>query len=76
MNSYDYDIDIIAMNKRDLAQLYSPELTPRSAVNRLMRWISIHPVLSDELRKAGYRKGSRVFSPRQVELIVEHLGEP
>jgi hypothetical protein len=76
MKSYDYDIDIISMSKRDLAQLYAPELTPRSAVNRLMRWISIHPVLSDELRKAGYRKTAKVLSPRQVELIVEHLGEP
>lgn len=76
MKSYDYDIDIVAMGKRELAQLYAPDLMPRSAVNRLNRWISIHPVLSAELRKTGYRKTCKIFSPRQVELIVEHLGEP
>lgn len=73
---YDYDIDIVSMTKQELAQLYAPDLTPHAAVNRLTRWIAYNPKLSDALLRTGYRKTLRRLSPRQVELIVRHLGEP
>ncbi len=73
---YDYDMDIVAMPKRELAQMYAPDLTPRAAVNRLMDWIRRHPTLTDELSRTGYRKTARVFTPRQVHLILDYLGEP
>ena len=76
MSKYDYDMDIVAMNKMELESMYAPELTPHAAVNRLMRWVAYHPKLTDELRKTGYRKMSKLLSPKQVELIVEYLGEP
>ena len=76
MERHCYDIDIVTMSKRELAQLYAPELTPHAAVNRLMNWIRNHPTLTSALHQTGYRKTARIFSPRQVELIVEHLGEP
>ena len=76
MERHCYDIDIVTMSKRELAQLYAPELTPHAAVNRLMNWIQHHPALTSALQQTGYRKTARIFSPRQVELIVEHLGEP
>lgn len=29
METYDYDMDIVAMSKQELAQMYAPDLTPR-----------------------------------------------
>lgn len=76
MRSYEYDIDIVPMSKRELAQLYAPELTPHAAVNRLMVWINRHPLLLAELMNAGYKKTSKILSAVQVGLIVEYLGAP
>ena len=76
METYDYDMDIVAMSKQELAQMYAPDLTPHAAVNRLMTWIHHHPTLTEELHRTGYRKTARVFTPRQVHLIVDYLGEP
>ncbi|MDO4738281.1 MAG: DUF4248 domain-containing protein [Bacteroidales bacterium] len=76
MSRYDYDMEIVPMRKQELAMLYAPDLSPRAAVNRLMRWVGMHPTLTAELLKTGYQKRSRLLSARQVELIVEHLGEP
>lgn len=70
------DFDITPMKKRDLAQLYAPDLTPRAAVNRLREWIDRHPILTAELAKCGYRKTARVFTAKQVRLIITYLGEP
>ena len=29
-----------------------------------------------DLLKAGYKKGQRMYTPRQVAILVDHLGEP
>lgn len=72
----DDGMELVSMTKRELATLYAPELEPHAAVNRLTRWIACNPSLALALRSAGYRKTQRLLSPRQVGLIVEHLGEP
>lgn len=43
---------------------------------QLWRWINYHGVLKAKLVELGYRPGIRCFTPKQVECIVEHLGEP
>lgn len=63
-------------SKRELAMAYAPEISPTSAVNRLMVWIHHHGELYEELRKAGYQDRQRVFSSRQVQLIFHYLGTP
>lgn len=70
------DFDITAMTKRELAQLYAPNLTPRAAVNRLRAWIDRHPILTAELARCGYRKTARLLTGKQVRLILTYLGEP
>jgi hypothetical protein len=55
----------------ELAQLYFPTITPKSAANKLSHWISINP----DLRKA-IPKYSKTLTPKQVKLIVEIVGEP
>ncbi len=63
--------------RTELALLYSPELTPESAFKRLKRWIAKSPKLSAKFLVDGkLRSTARSFTPAQVKLIVENLGEP
>ncbi|WP_297900731.1 DUF4248 domain-containing protein [uncultured Parabacteroides sp.] len=66
----------LPLRKSDLAVLYFPELASHQACNRLRRWIVRCTELHDRLREAGYRSEQRIFTPRQVGLIVRFLGEP
>ena len=62
--------------KGELAQLYAPHVTPSAACKKLMYWISLQPQLVEALKRYGLTPGSRTFTPIQVRLIVEALGEP
>ena len=68
---------IRAYGRTELAQMYSPHITPEAAWQKLKAWIDYYPGLNGWLREAGYRPERRTgFTPRQVRLIVEALGEP
>lgn len=58
-----------------LAQLYFPGSTPASASAQLKKWMR-NDQLYSKLLEAGYHSGQKILTPRQVEIIVEHLGEP
>lgn len=60
----------------ELAQLYSPDIAPLSAWKRLKQWIIIHPTLMQELTSSGYNPKQRMFTPLQVRMIVNAIGEP
>lgn len=60
----------------ELAELYNPHLSRRGAIMQLWRWINHHGVLKRQLEELGYYPGIRCFTPKQVECIVRHLGEP
>lgn len=62
--------------KGELASLYAPNINPASACKRLAAWIAHHPTLLSDLRKTGYCEKLRTFTPLQVRLIFEALGEP
>ena len=62
--------------RTELAQLYSPTVTPESAWRKFRRWMDRFPGLTERLREMGYSDRSRIFTPRQVRLIVDCLGEP
>lgn len=68
--------EIRAYGVGELAMLYSPHTSRRAAIMQLWRWINYHGVLKAKLVEMGYRPGIRCFTPKQVECIVEHLGEP
>lgn len=63
--------------KRELARLYFPD-TPKvkTAVTNLRRWMGQNAGMMERLCEAGYLPGNRIFSPRQVRIIVEAFGEP
>lgn len=55
----------------ELAQLYFPYITQKAAARKLSMWISINPTLS-----AMIPKNTRTFTPKQVQLIFNEIGEP
>ncbi|MCD8031148.1 MAG: DUF4248 domain-containing protein [Bacteroides sp.] len=61
---------------QEFASFYCPYIKPTSAAKRLKRWIRLHPSLQDELIRAGWRRGNRLFTPLQVETLVRHFGVP
>ena len=62
--------------RTELALLYSPDITPGAAWRRLNKWIRHYPGLEERLTAIGYSRRSRSFTPAQVQLIVDALGEP
>lgn len=67
---------IKSYGRTELALLYSPDDTPQSAYRKLCRWINRYPHLNEDLCRAGYNHNTRTYTPNQVRLIVEALGEP
>lgn len=70
------DFKIRPYTKKELALMYFPDSNPRTAVNHMMAWVRRCTPLSEQLEAAGYEKSSKGFTPRQVRMIAEHLGEP
>ena len=64
-------------SKTELGLLFFPEANSKATARRhLMDWIKRCIPLWDELKKQGYLVGCQYFSPRQVAVIFEYLGEP
>lgn len=60
----------------DLALLYFPHSTPRSAVSQLRRWVNLNSELQQRLTELYYQKGQRALTPLQHAAFVKFLGEP
>ena len=74
MNSENFKVR--EYGRMELAQLYCPDIAPESAWKKLKKWIDLNPGLADRLRAVGYDSHTRSFTPAQVRLIVDALGEP
>lgn len=61
---------------QELAQLYLPDIQPRSASIRLRTWIDRNPALSIKLQELGFIRGCRILTPEMVREIVKIVGEP
>ena len=61
-------------SKSELAILYS--ITPKAAVRKLNRWIAFKPGLLEQLAATGMLPNAKCYTPIQVHVIVEALGEP
>ena len=60
----------------ELAQLYFPNITQKSASWQLRLWINASKGLNEKLSVTGYVKGRRLLTPMQVGMIVGEFGEP
>ena len=63
-------------NKGDLALLYSPHLTRKSALRLLNGYIHRADGLLEALEKTGYSHHARHYTPKQLALVLMYLGEP
>lgn len=62
---------IRAYGKSELAMLYFPKDSEKAAMNKLRNWLKINPRL-----KYLVNKESKCYTPKQVQEIVEEVGEP
>ena len=60
----------------ELAQLYFPHVTKASASRMFGIWISSSPELIRQLTKLDWKKRQRYFTPKQVNLLIEHFDPP
>jgi hypothetical protein len=60
----------------ELALLYFPNSTKKSATTQLRRWIRRNGELQRTLNQMGFTERQRILTPRQVEVVVQFVGEP
>lgn len=70
------EFKIRAYGRMELAQLYSPALTDIAAYRKMKKWITVCPGLLQRLYDLGYDPQRRSFTPLEVRVIVDALGEP
>jgi hypothetical protein len=59
-----------------LAMRYYPDSSYRTALRRFREEILLTRDLLPALQSIGYSEHQRYFSPRQVQMIEQYLGEP
>ena len=60
----------------ELAMLYFPNSNKKSASAQLGRWVKFNTNLINSLRNAGFKKGQKILTPKQVEIIIIEIGNP
>ena len=69
--------EIKSYGKSELALLYFPTAaTTSGALSNLNSWIRGNRELSEALRQCAMPPKSKFFTPREVALIFQYLGEP
>jgi len=66
----------IVYGHMEVAVLFFPHILPKSASRQLRNWIQRDEELLGDLLRAGYVNGQRLYSPMQVKIIFDHLGDP
>jgi len=67
---------IRSYHKIDLAQMYSPDVKADSAARKMRRWINRNAELKRRLEEIQINALNHTYTPRQVAILVEFLGEP
>ena len=60
----------------ELAMLYFPNSTKKSASAQLGRWIRGNEKLKSQLMDSGFTTGKKILTPRQVYILCQELGNP
>ena len=60
----------------ELAQLYFPHITKRSASRMFGRWLRTNEKLMEGLIGNSWHRGLKHFTPKQVRTIIDHLDPP
>ena len=62
--------------KKQLAMMYCPTVSYRTAIRTLNRWIDSNANLKSALARNGYIATQRSLTPEQVRLIPSCFGQP
>ncbi|UKK75755.1 DUF4248 domain-containing protein [Segatella bryantii] len=74
---HDTNFAVRAYGKSELALLYFPDASSgHIALNHLMAWITRCKELRSKLEAGGYVKTAKYFTPKEVAMITDYLGEP
>lgn len=65
--------ELRSYSRVELAMLYSPNISPESACQNLRRWLSEHTEQKAFLESI---RNKRILKRREVEQIIDLLGEP
>jgi hypothetical protein len=60
----------------ELALLYFPNSTKKSASVQFGRWLRQNETLISKLKELGFKPGNKILTPKQVQVLVEIIGEP
>lgn len=63
------------INLRKLALAYFPGDKPKTAQQKLAKWMRIEP-LRRKLELLGWKPYQKVLTPKQFDCIIDHIGEP
>ena len=72
----DEKFKVRALGFGELAQLYFPNISKKSASAQLRRWIQTSKRVLPMLESIGYKPGVRILTPAHVKVIVDEFGEP
>ena len=60
----------------ELALLYFPNSTKKSATTQFGRWLRQNKTLKEKLFRFGFKPRTKLLTPNQVKIIIELIGEP
>lgn len=60
----------------ELAQMYFPNISKHSANIQFRRWIRLNEKLQEKLAASGHKRWQKLLTTKQVELIIDAIGEP
>jgi len=60
----------------ELAQMYFPSISKKSAAAQFRRWIRSSTTVLPMLENLGYKIGNRLLTPAHVKVLVDEFGEP
>jgi hypothetical protein len=60
----------------ELAQMYFPSISKKSAAAQFRRWIRTSKTVLPILENLGYKIGNRLLTPAHVKVLVDEFGEP
>ena len=60
----------------ELAQMYFPSISKKSAAAQFRRWIRTSKTVLPMLENLGYKIGNRLLTPAHVKVLVDEFGAP
>lgn len=60
----------------ELAMLYFPNSTKKSASAQLGRWIRQNDKIKNQLLEMGLKPRKKILTPNQVKIIADYFGVP